>query len=482
MTHTAVHTRQVGRRLIAILAALAMIGLVTGLLVANLNRNDKAVLTAVFADSSPLTSGNEVRMDGVLIGKIKTIRLVDGRAHVIMEIDRAFLPLHDDASARIEPVSLLGERYVAIKKGTPAAPPLPDPGIIPVERTSASVDLDELLNTLDDPTSTALAAFVTTLGQGLSGNGDTTAKALQGLAPTFQDIDKLTAVLDNNNALLDHFVVQVQKDVTEFAPPLDSLVDGTTKTLGAVAANRQAFNDTFMEFPSTLASAQRTLNQLGDTAASTASDLRSIRPLTGNLVDVSHELKNFSSASEPALGSLPPVLNRLDKMLDDARPVADDLKSTAKALAVNSDAIGSIGHQLIKHPHGQGSQLENLMTGAAEWAMTTHDYDSVSHVFRAILSMEPTTLAHLGAGGLPATGDQAPFNPIPRDPRGQSGPSGTPGLPQIPALHPITPEEPPHSHDPPTFYARSHSDPNSASGMSPKQESDMFGSLLGGGK
>jgi phospholipid/cholesterol/gamma-HCH transport system substrate-binding protein len=467
--------------LIAVVVGLAMIGLVTGLLAANLNRNDKAMLTAVFADSSPLTSGNEVRMDGVLIGKISAIRLVDGKAHIDMEIDRTILPLHDDASARIEPVSLLGERYVSIKRGTPSAPPLPDPGVIPIERTSAAVDLDQLLNTLDDPTSTALAAFVTTLGQGLSGNGDTTARSLELLAPTFQDVDKLTAVLDNNNALLDHFIVQVQKDVTELAPPLDSLVDGTTTTLRAVAANRQAFNDTFVEFPSTLTSAQRTLNQLGDTAGNTASDLRSIRPLTDNLLDVSHELKDFSSSSEPALDSLPPVLNRLDKMLDDGRKVADDLKPTANALATNSDAIGSIGHQLTKHPHGAGSQLENLMTGAGEWAMDTHDWDGVSRYFRANLSLEPTTLAHLGAGGLPAMGDQAPFNPIARDPRGQPGPSGTPGLPQIPGLAPITPEEPPHSHDPPNYVPRSHSDPNSASGMSPTQESNMFGSLLGGG-
>jgi phospholipid/cholesterol/gamma-HCH transport system substrate-binding protein len=474
--------------LIGALAVLVVIGLVMVVVVAQRNREREATLTAVFADSSPLVSGNQVLMNGVVIGKITSITLVNGRSHVRMDIDRTFLPLHNDASARIEPVSLLGERYVSINRGTPAAAPLPDPGLIPLERTSAAVDLDQILDTLDDPTSTALAAFVTTLGQGLADNGDTTARALQDLAPTFQDVDKLSKVLDDNNALLDHFVVQVQKDITQFAPPIDSLVDAATTTLGAVAANRQAFNDTFVEFPSALTSARRTLNQLGDTAANTTGDLRSIRPLTDNLVDVSHELRGFASSSEPALDSLPSVLRGLDRMLDDARPVADDLRPTSDALATNSDAIGSIGHQLVRHPNGQGSQLENVMTAVAEWAMTTHDYDGVSRYFRANLSLEPTTLAHLGAGYLPAFGDQAPFNPIPRDPRGQSGPRGTPGLPQVPGLAPITPDESPHSHDPNNFYPRNHggdsspSDPSSATGMTPTQEGNMFGMVLGGDK
>ncbi|GAA5156616.1 hypothetical protein GCM10023321_32700 [Pseudonocardia eucalypti] len=471
-----------GRRLVVVLGVLVVAALVAWFAFSTFGGNKNPTLTATFTDSSPLVVGNRVQMNGAQIGTITAINLVDGKSQVTMEVERSIFPLHTDASAKIEPVSLLGERFIALNKGTPSAPVMPEPATITLEHTSAAVDLDQLLNTLDKPTSTALAAMVSTLGQGLEGNGDTTAKALRGLEPTFRSVDDISALLDKHNALLDHFIVQVQRNLDHFAPPIDPLVDSANRTLGAVAANRQALNDTLVEAPSTLSSARGTLNELSGTADHAGDVLRDIRPITDNLEDVSEELHDFSHAAEPALDAVPEVMDRLNTMLDDGRPVVDDLVEAARALAQVSDSVGTIGHQVMKHKPGEAGQLENLMTTVGNWAMATADYDGIGHHFRAILNFEPNELARIGAGGLPSTGRDAPFNPVRQDPSGTYGQKATPGLPGIPGLAPITPDTQPKSDAPPDYTPPKNKDSGGASGLTPRQEGNMFESLLGGGK
>ena len=453
----------------ALVLAAALAG---ALVVVALAGSDRTTLTAVFVDSSPLVPGNKVQMNGAEVGKITSISLVGGKARVRMDVDRSVFPLHTDASARIEPVSLLGERFVALKQGSAAAPVLPEPATITAEHTGAAVDLDQLLDTLDDPTSAALAAMVTTLGQGLGGpqggQGDKVARALRGLEPTLRQVDQLSALLDRQNAVLDHLVVASQRNATAFAQPLDSLVDGAQRALGTVAANREATDRALGELPGTLASASRTLAHLGDAADNGTAVLRDVRPMTDNLVDVSRELHEFADAANPALASLPGPLHRLDAMLDEARPVVDDLRPTAADLHSIGGSVHDLGRQVLTHRPGQASQLENLMTGVADWAMATSGYDGLSHYFRAVLEMSPSASLNTAAGALPPLTPNPPFNPVPDDPRGRSGPPGTPRLPSLPGG--------PNPDAPDTGGG---ADPNGATGLTDQQENNLFDQLLG---
>src|SRR4051794_4708989 len=76
-------------------------------------------------DVSPLLPGNDVRLNGVRVGKIDTIKIVDGGARLALDLDPAALPLYHDATVSSRPVSLLGERYLDLSPGTPAAGQLP---------------------------------------------------------------------------------------------------------------------------------------------------------------------------------------------------------------------------------------------------------------------------------------------------------------------------------------------------------------------
>jgi phospholipid/cholesterol/gamma-HCH transport system substrate-binding protein len=431
---------------------------------------------AVFADASPLRAGNEVKMYGVQVGLIDDVRLdppgPDGqrRARVVMDVDPSARQLHADATAAIRPVSLLGERYLDLSPGAPQSPLLGDPPVIGTEHTSRAVDVDDVLDTFDDPTSAALAAMVTTLGEGLRGRGPQVAQALDALAPALQRTDQLTAVLNQQNGALDRMIDDGSRVSAGLADrdgaTLDQLVDTTKRTLDATAANRQALDRTLVALPDTVASARRTLGQLAGTADATTPVLRSIRPVTSDLSTLSRELEDFSDAADPALGSLPPVLDRLDALLDQARPLVEDLKPAAADLRSVTGSVRPIGQALLEHPRGVPSHLENAMSGIADWAMATNGYDGASHYFRGVAVVTPQTLCTAGAGLFPPGTVPDPLCAT----AGQVLPAvpGVPALPGLPALGAAAPAAPGPS--------------DNATGLTPAQEQGLVGQMLGGGR
>jgi phospholipid/cholesterol/gamma-HCH transport system substrate-binding protein len=459
-------------------ALVAVVAIAGGALLVSRAGPERVTVSAIFADASPLVPGNKVQLHGVEVGQIRIVTLENGRARVDMDVDPSTLPLHTDATAKIMPVSLLGERYVQLDRGDDAAPLADRSAVIPIERTGAAVDLDHLLNTLDDPTSTALASLVTTLGEGTAGQGDQVAAALAALEPAMRSTGELSGLLDQQNALLDHLVVQAEKNGTAFAPPLDGLVASTQLTLSTVAKNREVLDQALQELPGTLQSTRRTLGTLATTADVTTENLASLRPLTDDLAVTSRELKSFSDAAGPALGSTPEILDKINRMLDDARPVVDALGPAARDLNSVAGSLRPIGDDLFRHQPGIASHLENLLTGAAGWALATSNYDGLGHYFAAVVVAQPTTVAHTGAGLLPSGAlPDNPFNPVAPDPNNADVPGGT-GLPGVPVIPRISPPQEQGNTTPPT----NNGDGSGATGLSPQQEESMFGQLLGGGR
>jgi phospholipid/cholesterol/gamma-HCH transport system substrate-binding protein len=447
--------------IVALLVAVA-----TGITIRN--RDDGAVhVIAMFQDASPLRPGNLVKEYGVQVGLIESVRLVHGQAQVEMRVQRGALPLHVDASAQIRPVSLIGERFIELDRGSDSAPLQTAPWIIAANRTSSAVNLDDVLNTFDDPTSTALAAVITTLGEGLNGHGNDVAAALTAVKPALAQVDQLTSVLTAQNASLNRILDIGQLHASAFADrdgaTLNALVSAAQKTLSITAADREPVNEAIAQLPATLISARRTLQVLAGAADATTPVLASVRPVTDELVQISHELHQFADAVDPALTSLPPVLTQLNTMLDDARPVVERLRPAANDLHSVTGSVRPIAERLLVHAPGTPSSLENLMTTLADWAMTTNGYDGVSHYFRGAAIVTPEMARKMVAGFAPPALVPAHIPAVPGSIL--PGPAAS-----IPGLFPnlVPPSHP--------------KDPGNATGLSEEQEKSMVGELLGGGR
>src|SRR5438105_5965280 len=76
---------------------------------------------ARFDNVAGLDEKSAVRVAGVREGKVVKVDFVNGKAEVILEVDRE-VKLHRDASATVANLGLLGEQYVALNPGSPGQP------------------------------------------------------------------------------------------------------------------------------------------------------------------------------------------------------------------------------------------------------------------------------------------------------------------------------------------------------------------------
>lgn len=104
-------------------------------------------VTAQFADALDLVPLSAVKLDGVRVGVVTDVRLGEGMlAEAVLQVQEG-LEVPADVRARIAQTSLLGEKYVEIVRPVESsAPPLAQGGVIPLERTSAAVEVEELLS------------------------------------------------------------------------------------------------------------------------------------------------------------------------------------------------------------------------------------------------------------------------------------------------------------------------------------------------
>ena len=423
-------------------------------------------MTAVFSNAAELVKDVDVRSAGVAVGKIESVTLKDNLAYVRFRVSKEVLPIHQDAKADDRTKDVLGERYLALDTGTPSAPEMQEPMVIGPANTTRSVELQEVLNTVDTPTGAALAGMLTTLGDGVGGNGKEVADTIAALRPAMDHTDELVRVLNQQNSLLNDLVERAQPVAravaTERGQQLDKLVGSTTQTLATVADKEAQTRDTLQRLPDTLASARARLAQIAGVADPATDTLRSLRPVTHDLTDISKELQSFSDAADPALASLPAVLKKGDKMLDDLGPVAHDLKPAGPGLRDTASALKALSKQGPLH-----QRLVDLLEFAKGWALATKDYDAVSHYFKAVTPYSPRPAAQFALGAIPG----APYRPEQADTPFIPGP----GTLQIPGQ--------PGGNEQPRARARTDSKPHGgATGLTSEQENSMVGQMLGGGR
>jgi phospholipid/cholesterol/gamma-HCH transport system substrate-binding protein len=430
--------------------------------------DDQVKMVAVFADSSPLLPGNVVKASGVDVGKITDIRLKDGKARVEMVLDRSVLPLHDDVKAIITTQDLLGERFIRLDRGTDAAPALQEPMVIDESHTERVVDLQDVLNSVDTPTATALSALLTESGEGLRGHGKQADQAIAALKPAMSQVRDLASILDDQNDLLTRLVDNAQPVASALAAdggkPLDKLVASATDSLSAVAAEREGLQSSLRLLPQTIAHSRAALAELAGVADPATRTLASLRPVTNDLEDISGELQRFADAADPALASLPAVLKQADKLLTEAGPVVKALRPAGQDLVPVATSAKRLSTVALS-----GRSLTNLMEFVKGWSMATSDYDAISHYFKAIVPLSPAALGDTANGLLPGLPKGiVPDNlPLPSAP-----PIELPGRDKSPSLESLL--------NLPLLSGLGPAPKQSATGLSETQENNLLEQLLGG--
>ena len=131
------------------------------------------VLRAAFTANTELGVDSPVRIAGVDVGEVRSIKHIPGSATagvVTMQIQSQGLPIHSDATAQIRSrIFLEGNFYVDLQPGTPEAPILHSGAMLPAANTSGPVQLDRVLSALNTPARASLQRLLRGLGSALNG-------------------------------------------------------------------------------------------------------------------------------------------------------------------------------------------------------------------------------------------------------------------------------------------------------------------------
>ncbi|MSW50996.1 MAG: MCE family protein, partial [Actinobacteria bacterium] len=188
-------------------------------------RADGYLVRAIFDNASFVISGEDVKVGGVIVGRIKEVELddADNKAAVVLEItDPGFQDFRQDATCKIGLQSLIGEQFIDCDptqkrgQGVALAPPLtaiaegPHRGqhLLPVTRTSSPVGPDLLANIMRMPQSERLRLIIAELGTGVSGNGAELRNVVNRANPTLQQATRLVEILAAQNGTIADLVKQ----------------------------------------------------------------------------------------------------------------------------------------------------------------------------------------------------------------------------------------------------------------------------------
>src|SRR3954452_18027129 len=99
-----------------------------------------------FAEAEQLSLEVHVRLNGVPVGKVKTITpdKRTGRSDVEIQLQSRYAPLLSYARAILRQKTLLGETYVELTPGHAGVRPIPEGGQLAETRVSDTVELDEI--------------------------------------------------------------------------------------------------------------------------------------------------------------------------------------------------------------------------------------------------------------------------------------------------------------------------------------------------
>ncbi|WP_433635014.1 MCE family protein [Nocardia sp. CA-120079] len=276
---------------------------ILGLSIANYTGGGTA-FKARFSDVTSLNKGDEVRIAGVRVGKVTSVKIVDKRqAEVGFELtDRDWLPASTTATIKYR--NLVGQRYIALEQGTgEQGRKLNKGATIGLEHTRPALNLTTLFNGFRPLFQTLTADDVNKLSYEI-------IQVFQGEQGTIHDLVATTANLTNKIADKDAVIGDLVRNLTavlnavnEREGQFDQLIVNTEALVSGLAAERDTIGSSVTSLAN-LASA--TADLLVPTRPTLQGSIAGLSQLTGTLDERKDEVNT-------ALTNLPIKMEKLGR-------------------------------------------------------------------------------------------------------------------------------------------------------------------------
>jgi phospholipid/cholesterol/gamma-HCH transport system substrate-binding protein len=321
------------------------------------------VLHAEFSDASGLNGAyhSPVTVAGVPLGRVTSVSYRDGLAVATLELPTSVEgKVFADARARIIPRSVLADLMVDITPGSRAAGPLRSGAVIPAARTSSTVGLDKLIDTLDPDTRAEVQVLLGQLSIGLHGRAAALRAGLAELGRVVNVATGVTGQLAERRVLLSRLVSELDALTTELGDhdrDLAEAIDAGQRTLQVTSAQSAQVAGTVRQLPSTLGNLAGAMSAITRLAPPIDSALVGLRPFATRLpgalralrsfiptgTGLVHDLNTFTAGAAQPVSDLRGALTALDPTASGLRsPIADLFKILTP---INNDraGIGEVG-------------------------------------------------------------------------------------------------------------------------------------------
>ncbi|MEW6472348.1 MAG: MlaD family protein [Actinomycetota bacterium] len=311
---------------------------------------------AAFDDVASVLARNDVRVAGVRVGQVHRVRYEDHQAIVTLQLPAGYA-VHGDAAAAVGARNALGQRFIALSPGTPAAGPLR--GRIPKDRTSSAVELDQVLDELDGPTRQALQQALRSLGTGATGHSGDLSDLLAAAPELLADMGTIAGDLASGDAQLVALLAATERLAGRFSGRDDevaALASDLGKTLAALSTSRGAALDAALaRAPGALDATDGALKDLTGAVAATRQAVAALAPASAGLGDAAADLRAALREAPGPLRRIPgvasvagPATGELTGLATDARPLAADVRRALHLahtpLAVLAPYAAELGH------------------------------------------------------------------------------------------------------------------------------------------
>jgi phospholipid/cholesterol/gamma-HCH transport system substrate-binding protein len=290
-------------------------------------------MVAVFEEANAATpgQGQAVSVAGVDIGAIADVDLVDGRAHVGIDIEPKYVEeglIRQDAKALLRPRTNLNDMYIQVLPGSRDEPPAREGYTIPVSNTMPDVDLDQILSTLTPRVRDYLALFIEGAGTGLRGRGDELAEVFRRFGPTMRDLARVNRSVARERKELRQLITSLadlNEGLAEKPEDLTELVSASEATFSAFASEDDNLRETVSELPETLRVTRQALEDVEPFARELGPATRALLPVTQALGEASPAVRRLATEATPL------VQNRIRPFVREARPLVRELEPAAQA-------------------------------------------------------------------------------------------------------------------------------------------------------
>ena len=282
---------------------------------------------ARFINAGQLVNGNLVQIGGTKAGTVKSIDVTrDGQAVVKFSVDEMYAPLKRGTKATIRQASLSGiaNRYIDLSLpggDTDEQSEIEDGGTIDVADTTTAVELDQLFNTLDEPTRESLKKFFKGGATQYAGVEKEAKEGFRYLNPALSSSRRLFEELNRDTPLLARFIIDSETLVSALAERRDdlaALIGNLNTTTRALGNEKAALAEAIERFPDFMRRSNTTFVNLRST-------LDDVDPLV--------------EASKPVAKKLRPFLRELRPFARDARPTVRDLQNTIRRRGADNDLV-----------------------------------------------------------------------------------------------------------------------------------------------